>query len=32
VDWLRHTFNAVVEEYPGKQELVRFQLPTAVRS
>ena len=32
VDWLRQTFNAVVEEYPGKQELVRFQLPTAVRT
>jgi hypothetical protein len=32
VEWLRQTFNVVVEEYPGKQELVRFQLPTAVRT
>jgi 4-hydroxy-3-methylbut-2-enyl diphosphate reductase len=32
VDWLRQAFGAVVEEYPGKQELVRFQLPSAVRT
>jgi 4-hydroxy-3-methylbut-2-enyl diphosphate reductase len=32
VDWLRQSFSAVVEEHPGKQELVRFQLPSAVRT
>jgi 4-hydroxy-3-methylbut-2-en-1-yl diphosphate reductase len=32
VDWFKANFAATVQEHPGKQELVRFQLPESVRT